>query len=1301
MQELTMKCAGLFTDPNPLNEIPTGSLKQAKNIEIRRLGAAEPRPGFMPEAAPAPGRIEAIIPYGETFTVFRDDAGTQSWEYESGTPITNNDVNGLDVSFGAASTSILLTGPQDLLDTFPYVPGDHVEDPSAAYFGAGPCFQADTRIATVDTSTPGQITLTLGKTTLAAGTAFRAVKWTTATGTISTGATITPPATVLPINGFLVLPSHVQYVAAGAGHPGISFGPYDARTRIVSIDTTAPAPDLVTISKSILSNVSNGNTLRQWSLASEALYGYQSVPPAFAYTVGETSWAEMQKRQYVTLADGLGVLPFEGDVDYDFAGIAQPGQPAIDLFQSPTEGWLGLGDMVAYRVVLARTRGSQLLLSAPSAPSFIQPTPPYLSPLDPDSSFVVLLAGNLPPETELGDVLQVYRTETALSENFPTTPGDEMRLLGSVPITEANLATQTWEYVDRSPDEQLTGASLYTNETQQGILSSNVRPPRMGTIATYSDMMFGGNVSTGHRAELSLIGTPSVGEFNYTDPSRLWPALPVATENFIVVINAGSPLITITGPVDLLTFQLGDYVAGVGQSIWNGGTLYAADTIITNIAITPGQIVLTVSHNALIAATAFDHILAYKIASDMKASASSVSFSTHLQVTTLSSAIRVGMFVSNDGTRPTQPSSTQLDEATQVLTLVATPTPNQFEMTLSRPNLGNIPSNTPIDCYLIYYESPTSIGLADATVVVITAGSPVIDITGVGARYAFAPSQEITDYDKAPGDVGTVWPAGTEILSVAVLSPTHIQITTTDNALANATSFTAWDWIAFNGTRLYGAQYPEFNKFRDKPSIFLYDGSYLWSLQGIGARFAYLNQWGANVQALGSGVGNRSILIDFPFMPGVPIAVTTSKPNAFAEDIGPTTPVTTETEEFLHRLVWSKTQEPDAWPIPYFVDIGSASARILRILPTRESLFVFKEDGTWRVSGFSPESLRVDEYDRTLKLMHPNALSQVDNHLVGWFLSGVAVVTDATTENISDHRIGEELAAIRNIPARSPFVSNVWAFTAERSNQWYLITGTNATTHGPGLYVHNFMTQAWVRWQIENSALLSCGIDLERRAQIAFGGQHNVTPTSLLWLETQMARVDGPANTLTSVVSTSLGPYRGSTNYELYEVFFSFVGVGPKPGDILIHGGAFLFVVDVVGSGLLHAVAQTYSSVATTADHYYAHDVVIEWTAKTAQNSGKRKFWREANYAFEHFGGLPIATLGFAGDVTAGQFLVAHMPEDRISVAESTPYFLRALISRNAGRQVWLNPSIRLTGALGGWRLEACNLVYNWMEVRT
>lgn len=105
-------------------------------------------------------------------------------------------------------------------------------------------------------------------------------------------------------------------------------------------------------------------------------------------------------------------------------------------------------------------------------------------------------------------------------------------------------------------------------------------------------------------------------------------------------------------------------------------------------------------------------------------------------------------------------------------------------------------------------------------------------------------------------------------------------------------------------------------------------------------------------------------------------------------------------EEQPHRIYYSKYQQPESVPIANYIDIGATDKAILRIFPLRDSLFVFKEDGLYRLSG-EVAPFTVALFDSSCILFAPDSLSIANNQLYGWTTQGISSITEAGVSVIS------------------------------------------------------------------------------------------------------------------------------------------------------------------------------------------------------------------------------------------------------------------------------------------------------------
>ena len=101
-----------------------------------------------------------------------------------------------------------------------------------------------------------------------------------------------------------------------------------------------------------------------------------------------------------------------------------------------------------------------------------------------------------------------------------------------------------------------------------------------------------------------------------------------------------------------------------------------------------------------------------------------------------------------------------------------------------------------------------------------------------------------------------------------------------------------------------------------------------------------------------------------------------------------------------NRVYYSKLLQPEAVPLLNYFDIGSEDAAILRIFPLRDSLFVFKQDGLFRISGETAPFV-ITLFDSSCVLIAPDTVSIANNIVYGWTSKGISNVTEAGVTEIS------------------------------------------------------------------------------------------------------------------------------------------------------------------------------------------------------------------------------------------------------------------------------------------------------------
>lgn len=175
-------------------------------------------------------------------------------------------------------------------------------------------------------------------------------------------------------------------------------------------------------------------------------------------------------------------------------------------------------------------------------------------------------------------------------------------------------------------------------------------------------------------------------------------------------------------------------------------------------------------------------------------------------------------------------------------------------------------------------------------------------------------------------------------------------------------------------------------------------------------------------------------------------------------------------EDAPNRVYYSKFQQPESVPILNYFDVGAKDRAILRIFPLRDSLFIFKEDGLYRISGESiPFNLAL--FDGSVQLLAPDSVAAVDNVIYGWTESGITSVTESGTRNVS-RPIDITLLPLGS--AKYPnFSTATWGVGYDSDNSYiaYTVKAINDTYAKIG-YKYNIITNTWTVTERE----FVCGI---------------------------------------------------------------------------------------------------------------------------------------------------------------------------------------------------------------------------------
>jgi len=177
------------------------------------------------------------------------------------------------------------------------------------------------------------------------------------------------------------------------------------------------------------------------------------------------------------------------------------------------------------------------------------------------------------------------------------------------------------------------------------------------------------------------------------------------------------------------------------------------------------------------------------------------------------------------------------------------------------------------------------------------------------------------------------------------------------------------------------------------------------------------------------------------------------------------------TYELRRNIVYlSKTSEPEHVPLGNFQIIGAGV--ILKMWSTTSAIFFFCTDGVWRLTG-DGTTWTVDQIDPTAVLIHPDLVTSLNNKIYAIFQSGLAVVTDAGVQVVSDDAIGSmlrdqvsEMRAELGFPGKRQQLPYVFGPTMEADHHfnevwWVLTVSFGGESYMTSSYIFNDETQAF------------------------------------------------------------------------------------------------------------------------------------------------------------------------------------------------------------------------------------------------
>lgn len=750
---------------------------------------------------------------------------------------------------------------------------------------------------------------------------------------------------------------------------------------------------------------------------------------------------------YITTSGGLKGLDLSGILFYESGGFF-------------------IANMsVAYRVVFGtKDVNSNVIVGAPSSRLVLINTS---STLDAN----VILTFTLPREITTNYFYQIFRTAQTDSASDP---GDEMNLVTEGPITSGDITAGEITVKDITPDDfRQGGLPLYTNPTSgEGILQANTPPPLAKDMALYRGSVFYANTSTFQRRNLSFLSVEDIT----SGVSAFYVGNSESVRKYIFV-----------GEEEIQTIQT------VAASLLNDGDYFLAYSAlnerkyciyidITDSGGTPSEPNTTESAGSIF------------LKLDILAADTDAQVATKLQALFItinfdfsSSVLTNTVTIENTKNGQCNPAadSTEVGSTTGfIFNVTQTGEGEEFNVTRT-PKIQTIQTIAGSllvdeDYFLLYshnnktkycfYFNITDIGpIAQEPINSETTGSifAAVNIlsTDTDAQVATKLNTQILVY---PEDFSSTVLTNTVTVTNTVNGFTS---TATDaTPVGNKTNFifmSIQDGEENGGNILLSnlispAQSVDETarslvKVLNEDDDGIVNAFYLSGPEDIPGLFLLESR---NIDDPVFSVAVNESIISDNFDPDLPVVTQPTIPFL--------TSVVSDNEIFPNRVYYSKYQQPEAVPLLNYFDVGPRDKAIERIIALRDSLFVFKQDGIYRITGSIAPNFSVSLFDNSAQILSPDSAAVLNNQI--YFLSsqGIGFVSETGYEIISrDIENDIKRVTTNNFDFRLPTFGV--GYETDRAYLIWLPTLTTDTI-ATQCFRFNVFTNTWTKWDKSNTS---------------------------------------------------------------------------------------------------------------------------------------------------------------------------------------------------------------------------------------
>jgi hypothetical protein len=431
------------------------------------------------------------------------------------------------------------------------------------------------------------------------------------------------------------------------------------------------------------------------------------------------------------------------------------------------------------------------------------------------------------------------------------------------------------------------------------------------------------------------------------------------------------------------------------------------------------------------------------------------------------------------------------------------------------------------------------------------------------------------------------------------------------------------------------------------------------------------------------------ILLTMRVLGSTSFPVTVSR--SVAWDIGT---AVSSNDSYPNGIMWSKNQQPEHVPASHLEFVGSKNYPIRRIIALRDSLFILKADGVFRLTGSGGE-WSINPLDTSTRIIAPDSAVVVNNQIFCLADQGIVAISDVGVQVMSrpiENQINDIISQDFN---KLKTMSFGVAYETDRKYILHTIVD-DSDLYPTQAFVYNTFTKAWTTRA--KDAVHSIVNSADDKIYICNPTDKHILQErkSLTFRDFIDEEVDG-----FSVISSSS-----------YSVTLNTI-VGLSVGYLLYSSSSVYSVITAISAAtntVTVSDVRTWPAGAITV--YKGIVSEIEYTAQHCDNPSVMKHWQEVAMLFRETNFISgiisfytdlssgYSNTSFAGNFGSGAwglFSWGTIPWGGIQ----RPKPIRVFVTREKSRGSILSVKITIINSYSKWSLNGISIQYDWVSERT